>query len=129
MVTGDGASQNNSAHSSLLKPDLGQELGVEEEEVIPDTRRFRLQPEQSQQCKSMFETKLYNFSINVNSISAVVWTNDSLVFFFIFGKWPLKFWGVIWQKDSLVLIQPWHQGVFCLDHPNTKESFGQIIPL
>ena len=35
--------------------------------------------------------------------SAVVWTNDSLVFFFIFGKWPLKFWGVIWPKDSLVL--------------------------
>ena len=33
MMTGDGASQNNSAHSSLLKPDLGQELGVEEEEV------------------------------------------------------------------------------------------------
>ena len=23
--------------------------------------------------------------------------------FLIFGKWPLKFWGVIWPKDSLVL--------------------------
>ena len=22
--------------------------------------------------------------------------------FLIFGKWPLKFWGVIWPKDSLV---------------------------
>ena len=47
---------------------------------------------------------------------------------------------MIWPKDSLVLIQPWlaprsllsrspqHQGVFCPDHPNTKESFGQITP-
>ena len=26
-----------------------------------------------------------------------------LVFFLIFGKWPLKVWGVIWPKDSLVL--------------------------
>ena len=34
--------------------------------------------------------------------SAVVLTNDSLVFL-ILGKWPLKFGGVIWQKDSLVL--------------------------
>ena len=25
--------------------------------------------------------------------SAVLWTNDSLVFFFIFGKWPLKVLG------------------------------------
>ena len=24
--------------------------------------------------------------------------------------------GVIWPKDSLVLIQPWHQGVFWPDH-------------
>ena len=37
--------------------------------------------------------------------------------------------GVIWPKDSLVLIQPWHQGVFCPDHPNTKESFVQTTPL
>ena len=37
--------------------------------------------------------------------------------------------GMIWPKDSLVLTQPWHQGVFCPDHPNTKESFVQIIPL
>ena len=37
--------------------------------------------------------------------------------------------GVIWLKDSFVLIQPWHKGVFWPDHPNTKESFGQIIPL
>ena len=37
------------------------------------------------------------------------------------GKWPLKFLGVIWPKDSLVLIQNFN--------PNTKESFGQIIPL
>ena len=37
--------------------------------------------------------------------------------------------GGIWTKDSLVLTQPWHQGVFCPDHPNTKESFAQIIPL
>ena len=36
--------------------------------------------------------------------------------------------GVIWTKDSLVLTQPWHQGVFCPDHPNTKESFCQIKP-
>ena len=58
--------------------------------------------------------------------------------FLIFGKWPLKFWGVIWPKnslvlgdlakDSLVLIKPWHQGVIWPDHPNTKESFGQITP-
>ena len=37
--------------------------------------------------------------------------------------------GVVWTKDSLVLIQPWHQGVFCPDHPNTKESFVQTTPL
>ena len=37
--------------------------------------------------------------------------------------------GVIWTKDSLVLTQPWHQGVFCPDHPNTKESFVQTTPL
>ena len=24
--------------------------------------------------------------------------------------------GVIWPKDSLVLIRPWHQGVFWPDH-------------
>jgi len=29
--------------------------------------------------------------------------------------------GVIWPKDSLVLIQPWHL--------NIKQSFGQIIPM
>ena len=45
---------------------------------------------------------------------------------------------MIWPKDSLVLIQPWHQGVFRPDYPqnfkeghfldfafSTKESFGQ----
>ena len=80
MMTGDGASQNNSAHSSLLKPDLGQELGVEEEEVIPDTRRFRLQPEQSQQCKSMCEAKLHNcFENNLNSIALFL----ELLFLFV----------------------------------------------
>ena len=36
--------------------------------------------------------------------------------------------GVIWPKDSFVLIKPWHQGVIWPDHPNTKESFGQITP-
>ena len=70
MMTGDGASLNNSAHSSLLKPDLGQELGVEEEEVIPDTRRFRLQPEQSQQCKSILKLSCsITLKNNVNFIS------------------------------------------------------------
>ena len=71
--------------------------------------------------------------------STVVWKNDSLVFFYF---WEMAFKvlggdlakrllgvGVIWPKDSLVLTQPWHQGVFCPDHPNTKESFAQIIPL
>merc|ERR1712077_97920 len=37
--------------------------------------------------------------------------------------------GVIWPKDSLVLTQPWHQGVFCPNHPNTKESFVQTTPM
>ena len=36
--------------------------------------------------------------------------------------------GVIWAKDSLVPGLSQHQGVFCPDHPNTKESFGQITP-
>ena len=65
---------------------------------------------------------------------------DSLVVFFYFREMAfivlggdlakrLLGVGVIWPKDSLVLTQPWHQGVFCPDHPNTKESFGQIIPL
>ena len=67
--------------------------------------------------------------------STVAWLNDSLILNVNFEKWPLKFLGVIWPKDSfmpkdsLVLIQPWHQGVFWPDHPNTEESFGQIIPL
>ena len=37
--------------------------------------------------------------------------------------------GVIWPKDSLVLIQLWQQGVFLPDKPNIKESFDQITPL
>ena len=36
--------------------------------------------------------------------------------------------GVVWTKASLVLIQPWHQGVFCPNHPSTKESFVQTTP-
>ena len=36
--------------------------------------------------------------------------------FLIFGKWPLKFWGVIWPKDSLVLGLNQHQGVFWPGH-------------
>ena len=28
--------------------------------------------------------------------------------------------GVIWPKDYLVLIQPWHQGVLWPAHPNTN---------
>ena len=36
--------------------------------------------------------------------------------------------GVIWPKDSLVPGLSQHQGVFWPDHPNTKESFGQITP-
>ena len=35
---------------------------------------------------------------------------------------------VIWTKNSLVLTQPWHQGVFCPDHPNIKEYFVQTTP-
>ena len=34
--------------------------------------------------------------------------------------------GMIWPKDSLVPGLSQHQGVFCPDHPNTKESFCQI---
>ena len=40
-----------------------------------------------------------------------------------------SFKGVIWAKDSLVPGLSQHQGVFCPDHPNTKESFGQTTPL
>ena len=29
---------------------------------------------------------------------------------------------VIWPKDSLVLIQPWHQGIFGPDHPFERED-------
>ena len=112
-----------------------------------------LKPQNSGNFKSSVSLKLFcyctcsrgNFDnrnsdpiFKIHGNSAVVWTNDSLVFFFYFGKWPLKFWGVIWPKnslvlgdlakDSLVLIKPWHQGVFCPDHPNTKESLGQITP-
>ena len=78
---------------------------------------------------------LSSFYFNAGK-SAVVWTNDSLVFFY-FREMAFKVLGVdlakrllgvgvIWPKDSLVLTQPWHQGVFCPDHPNAKESFGQI---
>ena len=52
--------------------------------------------------------------------------------FFIFGKWLFSLGGdlakrllgveVIWLKDSLVLIQPWHQGVFGPDHPFERED-------
>ena len=134
-----------------------------------------------------------NWSSNSFYNSAVVWTNDSLVFF-DFRKMAFKVLrgdlakrllgvGVIWPNDSLVpglnqhqgvfwpdhtpIVKvpnfipgvwsgqktPWcwgdlgkrllgaraesaprsllsrspqHQGVFCPDHPNTKESFGQI---
>ena len=41
------------------------------------------------------------------------------------GKWPLKFWGLIWPNDSFVPGLNQHQGVFWPDHPNTKEYFCQ----
>ena len=66
--------------------------------------------------------------------SAVVWTNDFLVFFLIFGKWPLKFWGGDLAKRllgaraesaprSLLSRSPQHQGVFCPDQKSQKLKF------
>ena len=37
--------------------------------------------------------------------------------------------GVVWTKDSLVPGLNQHQGVFCPNHPSTKESFVQTTPL
>ena len=60
--------------------------------------------------------------------------------FLIFGKWPLKFWGVIWPKDSLVLGWSGQKTPWCwgdLDKRllgasqgwiSTKESFVQTTP-
>ena len=48
--------------------------------------------------------------------------------FLIFGKWPLKFWEVIWPKDSLVLGWSGQKTHWCWLSPGTKESFGQITP-
>ena len=48
--------------------------------------------------------------------------------FLIFGKWPLKFWGVIWPKDSLVLGWSGQKTPWCWLSPGTKESFAQITP-
>ena len=48
--------------------------------------------------------------------------------FLIFGKWPLKFWGVIWPKDSLVLGWSGQKTPWCWFSPGTKESFVQITP-
>ena len=48
--------------------------------------------------------------------STVAWLNDSLILNVNSGKWTFKIWGVIWPKDSKVLIQSWHQGVFWPDH-------------
>ena len=44
-------------------------------------------------------------------------------------QWPLKFWGVIWQKDSLVLGWSGQKTPWCWLSPGTKESFAQITPL
>ena len=46
----------------------------------------------------------------------------------------LKIWGfgltrIDMTKKLLGAHSAWHQGVFWLDHPNTKESFGRIITL
>ena len=48
--------------------------------------------------------------------------------FLIFGKWPLKFWGVIWPKDSLVLGWSGQKTPWCQGWVSTKESFVQITP-